>query len=80
MDHAIDHSASPDQPEGTSLTHLEKPAHPRGAFKPLFFIVLALAAALATACGMLYLQQQAAAVRAGSWTTGPLSWPRRRRT
>lgn len=66
MDHAQERSAR-DQPDGTALIQLEKPesAHPRTAFKPLFFIVLALAAALATACGMLFLQRQAAAGRIG---------------
>ncbi len=64
MDHAQERSAR-DQPDATALIQLEMPesAHLRTAFKPLFFIVLALAAALATACGMLFLQRQAAAGR-----------------
>ncbi len=67
MDHADDRATAPDQSGGTTLTELQKPAPnpPRTAFKPLFFIVLALAAALATACVMLYLQRQAAVARAG---------------
>ena len=67
MDHADDRTAAPDPSGSAALTGLQRPAPnpPRTAFKPLFFIVLALAAALATACVMLYLQQQTASARAG---------------
>jgi len=64
---APEDAAAPDQPGSTAPGPSEAPpaARPRTVFKVLFFIALILAAALAAACGLLYLQQRTAAARAG---------------
>ncbi len=73
MHHARPKSAKPDRsevpaqepPEAPEHSEDPAPARPRSPFKPLFFIALILAAALAAACGLLYVQQRTAAALAG---------------